>query len=118
MSATDEESTDLAELTRSVDRLSDQAVVLRAQLRARTLALWTAITVGGLVLAVVVGAAYQVSLNNRAALASNNLRWCPVVEPLAPRAGDPPPAGTPEQVQRALRIRTAFTKLAHEFGCN
>lgn len=117
MTANDTPSS-LTELTAAVDRLSNEAFDLRTQLRARTAALWTAITIGGVILAVVIAAAYAVSLNNRSAIAENNQRWCPVVRPLAPRPGDPPPAGTPEQVERAQRIRTAFTKLVDDFGCN
>ncbi len=109
--------TTLTDLTEAVDRLTDEAKDLRSQLRSRTTALWVAITVGGVILLVVIAAAYSVSLNNRDAIAANNLRWCPVVEPLAPRAGDPPPAGSPEQVERAIRIRKAFSKLVDDFGC-
>lgn len=104
-------------LTAAVDRLSDEAADIRAQLRSRTRALWTAIIVGGIVLLVVIAAAVAVSLDNKEAIAANNLRWCPVVLPLAPRAEDPPPVGTPEQQERAVRIRVAFSKLVTDFGC-
>lgn len=71
-----------------------------------------------LLLACTIAAAFQVSLENSRAIAENNLRWCPVVAPLAPRPGDPPPQGTPAQVERSLRIRVAFTNLVHDFGCD
>lgn len=57
------------------------------------------------------------TMDNRAAIEESQRRWCPVVGPLAPRAADPPPVGTPEQVQRSLRIRAAFSKLVDDFGC-
>lgn len=51
------------------------------------------------------------------AIAQNNARWCPVVLPLAPQPGDPPPVGNQDQVNRSLRIRTAFDDLVRDFGC-
>lgn len=87
---------------------------LEQQLRSRTRALWGAILASALVVAFLGGA----MLDNRRQIAANNLRWCPVVEPIAPRPGDPPPKGTPEEVRRALRIRSAFSKLVGDFKCH
>jgi hypothetical protein len=108
----------------SVDALSNEASALRTelqrtntQLRKRTRALWVAVSLLAAVLIVVVISAYRVQADFRAAIDRNNLRWCPVVEPLAPRPGDPPPAGTPEQQDRSNRIRVAFEQLTRDFGC-
>lgn len=87
------------------------------QLRGRTRAIWGAIAVGAALILVLVAAAVMVSVKFDRRIEDNNRRWCPVVLPLAPRPGDPPPQGSPEQVQRALRIRVAFDHLVDDFGC-
>jgi hypothetical protein len=112
-----EKNATLDDVVTSVDRLTDEGADIRAELRRRTRALWVAITVGAILVLVFLTAAVAVSVNYDKRIEANNLRWCPVVLPLAPRPGDPKPAGSPEQVERALRIRSAFSKLVDDFGC-
>lgn len=112
------------ELVVQVRSLKKQIESLRTTVKARNAEIrWRTNVLGGfLALLALIGAVLgvftvQVTSDNAAAIAANNRRWCPVVAPLAPSAGDPRPAGTPEQVQRALRIRKAFAKLVDDFGC-
>jgi hypothetical protein len=107
----------IEELRDSVDRLSTEAIQVRRELHQRTRIFIMVVGAGAIVLAAVVAAAFVVSLDNRRAIEENNRRWCPVVAPLAPRAGDPPPVGTPEQRERSQRIRVAFGQLVKDFGC-
>lgn len=109
-------------LTESVDRLKtethdlrDHVQNLEEELRRQTAATRLAIGAVFLLLACTIVAAFMVTLDNKRDIEANNRRWCPVVEPLAPRPGDPEPAGTPEQKERSLRIRVAFADLAHEW---
>jgi hypothetical protein len=129
-------------LDRSVTELSDRTDRLQRELKAtndslrrqaesfgrRTRLLWSALSVGVVLVVLLIFTSYQSTVTQQealesqqrqlqAAIAESQQRWCPVVAPLAPRAGDPPPQGTPEQVERSLRIRTAFAKLVRDFGC-
>jgi hypothetical protein len=114
----------LRTLTESVDRLEqeshrvrDELTAVREELRRKTMTTRLAIGAVTLLMACTIVAAFQVSLDNKRQIDESQRRWCPVVEPLAPRASDPPPVGTPEQQERSQRIRTAFAQLVKEFGC-
>lgn len=114
----------LRTLTESVDRLEQEShlvrnemTALREEIRRKTITNRLAIGAVLLLLACTIVAAFQVSLDNKRQIEESQRRWCPVVEPLAPRSMDPPPVGTPEQQQRSQRIRTAFGELVKEFGC-
>ena len=102
----------LAELKTSVDRLSDEATDIRAQLRSRTRALWVAITVGGILLTVVLAAAVAVTLNNSQRIARNNQKFCPFIGILIPQPGDPQPT-TP----RGVKVGEDAARVSHDFGC-
>ena len=107
-------------LTIAVNLLADQARDVRAQLRSRTRALWVAIAVGAVAIAMTGDTSrdtQRISEENRAAIAENNRRWCPLVSTLAPRPDDPPPVGDAKQVERALRVRAALTQLLSDFDC-
>ena len=113
-----------ADLVHEVRRLNSQITALREDVRAKNAETRhrTNVLAGFLLLLAMIGVVVgvfmvQATSDNADAIAANNQRWCPVVQPLAPRADDPPPAGTAEQVERALRIRRAFTKLVADFGC-
>lgn len=107
----------IIELRAAVDRLSDESQQIRREMHRRTRVFIAAVLVGGIVLAAVVCAAFMVSLNNRQAIEESQRRWCPVVEPLAPKPGDPPPQGNAEQRERSQRIRDEFSRLVTDFGC-
>lgn len=105
------------DLKLAVDKLADEAIQVRQEMHRRTRIFIAVALSGAIVLAAVVAAAFLVSLNNQRAIEESQRRWCPVVLPLAPRPGDPPPVGTSEQQVRSQRIRTAFGQLAEDFGC-
>lgn len=114
----------LRTLTESVDHLTeeshrvrDELVKLRAEMERKNKRFALILGAVTLLLACTVVAAFQVTLDNRQEIEASQRRWCPVVEPLAPRPGDPPPAGTPEQKERSQRIRDAFGDLVTDFGC-
>ncbi len=54
---------------------------------------------------------------NQAGIAASEAKWCPLLERLAPRAGAPTPAGSPEQVEYALETRRLLADLAVRNGC-
>ena len=100
----------LEHLVASVDRLSQETVRVRGELRRRTLTLWVALAACG-VLALVMGlGAYTVGRDNRRAIERNNQRWCPFVEVFIVKPGEPQP--TTERgriiVQRAIRLYDEF----------
>lgn len=105
-------SESVTELTASVDRLSEEASDIRIQLRARTRALWVAVTVGGILLAVVLAAAIAVTFNNSAAIARNNAKFCPFIGILIPMPGDPQPT-----TARGIRVAEDAKRVARDFGC-
>lgn len=114
----------LRTLTESVNHLTEESHAirdelghLREEMRRKTMTTRLAIGAVFVLLACVLVAAFQVSLDNRRAIEESQRRWCPVVEPLAPRPGDPEPVGTTEQKERSQRIRRAFGELVRDFGC-
>ncbi len=132
------ESAELRALTAAIDTITPQVPILASRIAAeeRGLALVQAeqrgirtwlrrvvvaavagIVVGGLIFSAFLYSVQRQAINNERAIQENNQRWCPVVEPLAPRPDDPPPVGTPEQQERSNRIRVAFAKLVTDFGC-
>jgi hypothetical protein len=132
------ESAELRALTAAIDAIAPQVPLLqerlateerglalvqaeqsgvRQMLRRVVVAIVAGILISGMIFAAFLYSVSRQSVDNERAIESNNQRWCPVVEPLAPRVSDPPPVGSKEQVERALRIRAAFSKLVKDFGC-
>lgn len=102
----------IEDLTVAVDRLTDEASDLRAEMRRRTRALWAGWAVGALVLTVCLVAAFMVSLSNQEAIEENNQRWCPTLNILVPGPDDPQPTN-----ERGRYVAEQFRSLAVGFGC-
>lgn len=96
------------DLTNSVDRLTGEAIDVRAQLRSRTRALWVVVGVGGVLLGLLV----WVTLNNSQAIARNNAKLCPFIGILIPQPGDAQPS-TP----RGVQIGEDAKRVSRDFGC-
>jgi hypothetical protein len=101
------------EVRRAAEIAKNKAVAVEAATLTRAARAKRVAGVALVALAILAGSTYW----NHREIAANNARWCPVVEPLAPRAGDPEPVGDSEQVQRSIRIRRAFSDLVDDFGC-
>ena len=112
------------QLSHDVGGLGDDTRQLRRELsqvkrELRRQVLNTRMTVAGaflLLVAIAVGA-FVVSLDNRRAIAENNLRWCPLLLTLGPRPGAPPPAGTAVQREYASETRRLISELSEGYGC-
>jgi hypothetical protein len=115
-------------LQAELKQTNDELLLQSATFGRRTRLLWAALSVGVILVVLLIFTSYRSTLAQqetlrqqqeqiRVAIAESNRRWCPIVEPLAPRANDPPPVGTPEQQDRSRRIRAAFTDLVEDFGC-
>lgn len=96
------------DLEDAVERLIVAVDQLRAEMRRRTYAL-----VSLLVVVVMVGFGVTQEMDRR--LDADHARWCPVAEAIAPRPGDPPPAGNAEQQERAQRIRDTFEGMRRDW---
>ena len=110
--------TEIRSLKRQIESLRGDLKDKNAETRFRTNVLAAFLALVALVGGVLGIFTVQATSDNADAIAASNRRWCPVIQPLAPRANDPKPAGEPEQVERALRIRRAFAKLVDDFDCN
>ncbi|HET8661051.1 MAG TPA: hypothetical protein VFM55_18900 [Micromonosporaceae bacterium] len=106
-------------LRESVDALRGGTDLLRRELVAtndrlsrQTRALWWAIAVPGVVMAVVIVVGMVVGLDNRRAIDESNRRWCPMVGLLLPEPGEAPPS-----TERSRRILAEAKTLYEAFGC-
>lgn len=95
-------------LEAAVCELRDEADGLRRELRRDRR--WFIFV---LVVVVLVGGG--VMLDSRRQIAESNRRWCPVAMALAPRPGEPQPAGDAEQKARAQGIRNFFGDMARDW---
>jgi hypothetical protein len=59
----------------------------------------------------------EVVAENQEAIRRSEAKWCPLLDRLAPRAGAPTPAGSPEQREYALETRRLLADLAQQNGC-
>lgn len=113
-------------LRASVVQLSADSKEIRAELAAsraetrrrtdamaqRTRLLAWLFAAGGVILACALLAAYQVSLNNQAALDKSNRQWCPLVSLLIPKPGD-----AQATTERGKELEENARSLYTSFGC-
>ena len=99
-------------LTEAVRDLRTEGHEIRQELRRRTTLLAWLFAAGAVILACALLAAYQVSLNNQAAIEKSNRQWCPLVGLLIPKPGEAHAA-----TQRGKDLEENARNLYTAFGC-
>lgn len=100
------------QLKRSVDRLSKEAMEIRAEMHARTIMVWRAICIGAIIVILTFFAAWKVTLDNRHAIEINNYKLCPMLEVSTVKPGDSPPT-----TARGREVAARATQLYTDFDC-
>jgi type VI protein secretion system component VasK len=100
---------ELASLAKQVGELTTETRALTERLKRRDRVVMAVIAATALV----VMTFGWVLLDNRSAIRESDRRWCPVVQSMVPRDGDPAPT-----TERGRFLAERFREMAREFGCD